>query len=76
MAIDLAARCDFRDRVAALIIENTFTSIPAVAKELFQFAILRWIPHFFFKNRVYILMNYLIIKIELNLIVVLILMNI
>lgn len=52
VAIDLAARCDFRDRVAALIIENTFTSIPAVAKELFQFAILRWIPHFFFKNRV------------------------
>ncbi|ODM99589.1 Alpha/beta hydrolase domain-containing protein 13 [Orchesella cincta] len=51
VAIDLAARCDFRDRVAALIVENTFTSIPAIAKELFKFAILKWVPNFCYKNR-------------------------
>jgi len=51
VAIDLAARCDFRDRVAALIVENTFTNIPAIAKELFKFAILKWVPNFCYKNR-------------------------
>ena len=28
VAIDLASRCDYRDRLLALVVENTFTSIP------------------------------------------------
>ncbi|CAG7837095.1 unnamed protein product [Allacma fusca] len=51
VAIDLASRCDYRDRIRALIVENTFTSIPDLAKVLFPVGVIRWIPRIFFKNR-------------------------
>jgi hypothetical protein len=51
VAIDLAARCDFRDRVAGLIVENSFTSVPAIAKHLFPIRPVRWLPGFCYKNK-------------------------
>lgn len=51
VAIDLASRCDYRDRIAALIVENTFTSIPNLAIHIFPFRFIRWIPGIFYKNR-------------------------
>jgi len=51
VAIDMAARSDYRDRIAALIVENTFSSIPDLAKVLFPLQFIRWVPKFCFKNR-------------------------
>lgn len=51
VAIDLCSRAENRDRVACLILENTFTSIPDVAKVLFNFRVVRWIPKCFYKNQ-------------------------
>jgi hypothetical protein len=51
VAIDLASRCDYRDRIAGLIVENTFTSIPHLAAHLFPFRAVKWIPGIFYKNR-------------------------
>lgn len=50
--IDLASRCDFRDRVAAIIVENTFSNIPSIARHLFPIRAVRWLPKFCYKNKV------------------------
>ena len=52
VAIDLASRCNFRDRILALIVENTFSSIPSLAKHLFPIRLVRYLPHWCYKNRV------------------------
>ena len=49
--MDLCSRPENRDRVACLILENTFTSIPDVARVLFNFKIVRFIPNWMFKNQ-------------------------
>lgn len=51
MAIDLASRVENSSRIRCLIVENTFTSIPDVAKVLFNFKFVRCLPRWFYKNQ-------------------------
>ncbi|CAK8682018.1 unnamed protein product [Clavelina lepadiformis] len=54
VSIHLASRCEWaKDRISAVIVENTFSSIPMVASHLFQNSLpfLSLLPHFFFKNK-------------------------
>lgn len=51
VAIDLCSRAENRDKIAALLVENSFTSIPDIAKVLFNFKAIRLIPKWFYKNK-------------------------
>jgi len=51
IAIDLCSRTENRDLVAALLVENSFTSIPDIARVLFDFKAIKWIPRWFYKNQ-------------------------
>jgi len=54
VAIHLASKSQWvKGRIAAVILENTFTNIPAVAVEMFQSVLpfLQYLPHVCFKNR-------------------------
>jgi len=51
VAIDLCSRAENRDKVAALMVENSFTSIPDIARVLFNFKLVRMIPTWFHKNK-------------------------
>eukprot|EP00096_Caligus_rogercresseyi_P001896 TRINITY_DN1332_c0_g1_i1.p1 TRINITY_DN1332_c0_g1~~TRINITY_DN1332_c0_g1_i1.p1 ORF type:complete len:413 (+),score=113.55 TRINITY_DN1332_c0_g1_i1:148-1386(+) len=51
VAIDLSSRTENRDKVACVLIENTFTSVPDIARELFNFKIVLMIPSWFYKNQ-------------------------
>lgn len=51
VAIDLATRSVNKEVIAAVMLENTFTSIPDVAKILFPFKIIRCLPVWFYKNQ-------------------------
>ncbi|XP_045542170.1 protein ABHD13 [Papilio machaon] len=51
IAIDLASRFEYRNKIWALIVENTFTSIPDMAKLLLPWRILKWLPYFCHKNK-------------------------
>jgi len=51
VAVDLASRSKNKDRIGALIIENTFTSIPDIAKILFPFKFIKMLPVWFYKNQ-------------------------
>nr|XP_006820729.1 PREDICTED: alpha/beta hydrolase domain-containing protein 13-like [Saccoglossus kowalevskii] len=51
VAINVASSPKYRDKLCALIVENTFTSIPDVAKVLFRIPILKWIPLWCHKNK-------------------------
>jgi len=51
VAIDLATRSVNKEAIAAVMLENTFTSIPDVAKILFPFRIIRFLPVWFYKNQ-------------------------
>eukprot|EP00095_Tigriopus_kingsejongensis_P006540 maker-scaffold515_size150689-snap-gene-0.32 protein:Tk06540 transcript:maker-scaffold515_size150689-snap-gene-0.32-mRNA-1 annotation:"abhydrolase domain-containing protein 13" len=51
VAIELSARPENREKVACLLVENTFTSIPDIARSLFDFRIVRAIPTWFYKNQ-------------------------
>ncbi|CAB4061395.1 ABHD13 [Lepeophtheirus salmonis] len=51
VAIDLSSRTENRDKVACVLIENTFTSVPDIARELFNFRVVQWIPSWFYKNQ-------------------------
>jgi len=51
VAVDLATRSDNKDKLAAVILENTFTSIPEIARTLFPFKAVRCIPVWFYKNQ-------------------------
>jgi hypothetical protein len=50
VAIDLASQPAFMNRAFAVIVENTFTSIPAMASELLNG--LHRLPYFCFRNKV------------------------
>lgn len=52
MAIDLASRLEYKNKVWVLIVENTFTSIPDMAKILLKWRCLNWLPMFCHKNKV------------------------
>ena len=51
MAIDLASRVENSTKIRCLLLENTFTSIPDVAKSLFNFKFVRCLPRWFYKNQ-------------------------
>ncbi|CAH2012077.1 unnamed protein product [Acanthoscelides obtectus] len=51
VAIDLAIRPEYVGKVWCLIVENTFTSIPDMAKVLLGWRILQYFPLFFYKNK-------------------------
>lgn len=52
VAIDLAVREEYRNKIWCVIVENTFTSIPAMAKVILAWRILKYFPLFFYKNKV------------------------
>ncbi|CAG9864474.1 unnamed protein product [Phyllotreta striolata] len=51
VAIDLAAREEYVGKIFCLIVENTFTSIPDMAKVLLGWRMLQYFPVFFYKNK-------------------------
>lgn len=51
VAIDLATRSENKEKIAALLLENTFTSIPDIARILFPFKIIQCLPVWFYKNQ-------------------------
>uniref|UniRef100_H2ZR36 Protein ABHD13 n=1 Tax=Ciona savignyi TaxID=51511 RepID=H2ZR36_CIOSA len=53
VAIHLAARSDFADRIAAVIVENSFTDIQSVASHLFRniLPFLAYLPRWALKNK-------------------------
>lgn len=52
VAIDLASRLENRNKVWAVVIENTFTSIPDMAKIILKWKCLLWLPQMCHKNKV------------------------
>lgn len=52
VAIDLATREEYAGKIWCLVLENTFTSIPDMAKVLLGWRILQYFPMFFYKNKV------------------------
>lgn len=52
VAIDLASRSEYKNKIWVLIVENTFTSIPDMAKILLKWRCLNWLPMFCHKNKV------------------------
>ncbi|CAF4745702.1 unnamed protein product [Pieris macdunnoughi] len=51
VAIDLASRLHNRNKLWAMVIENTFTSIPDMAKIILKWRCLLWLPQIFHKNK-------------------------
>lgn len=51
VALDLASRPDQAQHLLGVIVENTFCSIPEMARVLFGWRLLRWLPDFCFKNQ-------------------------
>lgn len=51
VAIDVVSRPEYASKVWCLILENTFTSIPDMAKALFKWKWLDYVPMFFYKNQ-------------------------
>ncbi|XP_054164199.1 protein ABHD13-like [Oppia nitens] len=51
VAIDLAKNGKHCQNIAAIIIENTFTSLPDIARTLFNCRLIRMIPNWFYKNQ-------------------------
>ena len=52
VAASLLQNCGYSSRISAVILENTFTDLPSIAKHLFNFRVLQWLPMFCFKNKV------------------------
>jgi len=51
VAVDLATRSCNKERIAAVLLENTFTSIPDIARLLFPFRAIKCLPVWFYKNQ-------------------------
>ncbi|KAL3892171.1 hypothetical protein ACJMK2_004405 [Sinanodonta woodiana] len=51
VAIELATNPSYANKFAGLILENTFTSLPDIARNLFSIKILDYLPTLFFKNK-------------------------
>ncbi|XP_046583864.1 protein ABHD13-like [Haliotis rubra] len=51
VAINLVSKASYSNLVAGLIVENTFTSLPDIARVLFRFKILDYLPLWCFKNQ-------------------------
>ncbi|CAH0546634.1 unnamed protein product [Brassicogethes aeneus] len=59
VAIDLARREDYASKIWCLVVENTFTSIPDMAKVLLGWRVLEYFPLVFYKNK---FLSYLKVK--------------
>lgn len=55
VAIDLAVREEYASKIWCLVVENTFTSIPDMAKVLLGWRLLHYFPIVFYKNKVCII---------------------
>lgn len=53
VALHVASDPCFANRIAAVVVENTFTSIPEMARALFNFSILHYLPEWCYKNKVF-----------------------
>jgi hypothetical protein len=53
VAIDLAARIEYSQKIWCVIVENTFTSIPDMATVLMSFELFKYVPLFLYKNKVF-----------------------
>lgn len=51
VAIDLCTRDNYNNKIWCLIVENTFTSIPDMAKVLLRWKFLKYLPIFCYKNK-------------------------
>ncbi|XP_065160536.1 protein ABHD13 [Atheta coriaria] len=51
VAIDLASRVEYSEKIWCLVVENTFTSIPDMAKVLLQWRLLNYLPLLCYKNK-------------------------
>jgi len=51
VAIKLCSLPYYATRIACLVVENTFTSIPEIARSIFSFRILDYLPDFCHKNK-------------------------
>ncbi|KAK4877423.1 hypothetical protein RN001_009929 [Aquatica leii] len=51
VAIDLASRAEYADKIWCLVVENTFTSIPDMAKVLLGWKMLQYLPLACYKNK-------------------------
>ncbi|KAJ0183736.1 hypothetical protein K1T71_000159 [Dendrolimus kikuchii] len=51
VAVDLASRLEYRNKIWALIVENTFTSIPDMAHIILKWNCLDWLPEICHKNK-------------------------
>nr|CAG4644142.1 EOG090X09ZU [Lepidurus arcticus] len=51
VAIDLAIQPVSEGKIACLLVENTFTSIPDMAKLIIRFSFIKYIPFWFYKNK-------------------------
>lgn len=52
VAIHLCSRRQVRGKVRGLIVENTFTSVPSLARKVFQFPGVKYLPRWFYNNKV------------------------
>jgi abhydrolase domain-containing protein 13 len=52
VALHVASDPYYSSRVAAVVVENTFTSIPEMARALFDVSILHYLPEWCYKNKV------------------------
>ena len=59
IALNIASDPSFMDRIAAVIVENTFTSIPEMARSLFNFSVLHYLPEWCYKNKVFLIKCYI-----------------
>lgn len=51
VAIHLASRKATRGRLAGVIVENSFTSVPSIAKKVIDFPGIRYLPRWFYNNK-------------------------
>jgi fermentation-respiration switch protein FrsA (DUF1100 family) len=51
VAIELAKNSKYSRAIAAIVVENTFTSIPDVARNLFNCRLIRLLPNWYYKNQ-------------------------
>jgi pimeloyl-ACP methyl ester carboxylesterase len=57
VAVNLATHPVHSHNICALILENTFSSLPDIGRTLFNFQIINSLPDWCFKNQVGIVMN-------------------
>ena len=58
VAVDLACRSNNSDNIYCVLLENSFTSIPDMAKQIIPWKGLAYLPLCFHKNKVNIYLTY------------------